>query len=260
MIQSQRYAKIEELVTERGIVNTREMAMLLNVTETTIRRDYEGLERMGKLVRVHGGAKSLEKKMVVTTRNEKEMKERTENAAEKEAVCKRAAGFVQDGACVFLDGGTSIVPMISYLKNKKVKIVTNSLLVANSFQESEAEMFLIGGSYIPKYNMSIGPLAISGIQRFNFDYAFISCVGADVKRNLMYTAEVETMAVKEAAMNLAAKSILLLDSSKLFIKGFCSLISLKSFDFIICNSDTGFSRDELPENFLLENVEPASTI
>lgn len=257
MIQSQRFAKIEELVNERGIVNTREMAALLNVTETTIRRDYEELERIGKLERVHGGAKCL-KKMVVTTRDEKEMKERTEWAAEKDAVCRRAVSFVEDGACVFLDGGSSVAPMIKYLKDKKVKIVTNSLLAANSFQTGEAEMFIIGGSYIPKYNMSIGPLAISEISRFNFDYAFISCIGADINRGLIYTAEVETMAVKEAAMKLADKSILLLDSSKLFIKGFCSLISLNSFDFVICNNDSRINRADLPENFLLETVEKNS--
>lgn len=256
MLQSQRFEKIEELVNERGIVNTREMAALLGVTEKTIRLDYEELEKKGRLIRVHGGAKSTKKK-VVTTRDEKYMKERTERAAQKEAVCKRAAAMVEEGACVFLDGGSSIAPMIRYLKNKRVKIVTNSQLVINAFDYGAAELFVIGGNYIPKYNLAAGPLAIAELGKFNFDYAFISCLGADIDRNAIYTSEMETMAVKEAAMKYAAKSILLMDATKLHIKGFCSLISLNAFDRVICDRDEYLNEEDLPGNFILETVTEA---
>lgn len=256
MLQSQRFVKIEELVNEKGIVNTKEMAVLLGVTEKTIRLDYEELEKRGRLVRVHGGAKSIKKK-IITTRDEKQMRERTEHLAEKEAICRRAAEMVTDGACVFLDGGSSIAPLIKYLRNKKIKIVTNSQLVVNAFDSEKVELFVVGGSYIPKYNMTAGPLALAEISRFNFDFAFISCLGVDIDRKMIYTAEVETMAVKEAAMKLAVKSILLIDSTKLYIKGFCSLISLTSFDTVLCNRTDYINMDDLPGNFILvgeENV------
>ena len=112
-------------------------------------------------------------------------------------------------------------------------------------------MFVIGGSYIPKYNLTAGPLALAEISRFNFDLAFPSCLGADIDCKLIYTAEVETMAVKEAAMKLAVKSILLMDASKLYIKAFCSLISLTSFDTVICNRTDYINKDDLPRNFIL---------
>ena len=255
MIQSQRFQKIEERANERGIVNTREMAALLGVTETTIRRDFEELERTGKIVRVHGGARSLKKKQIVTMGDELEIGKRTAHAKEKDAVCRKAASFVEDGACVFLDGGSSIVPMVRYLKNRRVKIVTNSLLAANTFQNGDAEVFLIGGSYIPKYGMSIGPLAIEALSKFNFDYAFISCIGVDLERKLIYTAEVETMAVKDAVIRLSATNILLLDSSKLYLKAFCSLVPLTAFDFAICNNDESINPDDLPGNFILVDVD-----
>lgn len=254
MLQSQRFEKIEEFVNEKGIVNTKEMAVILGVTEKTIRLDFEEMEKIGKLIRVHGGAKSTKKKIVTTT-DEKYMKERTERVAEKEAVCRRAASLVEDGSCVFLDGGSSIAPMVKYLKDRRIKIVTNSQLVVNAFDTGEAELFLIGGSYIPKYCMTTGPLAIAEIGRFNFDYTFISCLGADIDRNMIYTAEVETMAVKEAAIKVAVKNILLLDASKLYIKAFCSLISLKTFDMVICNSDASLNKSDLPGNFVLETVQ-----
>lgn len=115
MLQSQRFVKIEELVNEKGIVNTKEMAALLGVTEKTIRLDYEELEKRGRLVRVHGGAKSIKNK-IITTRDEKQMRERTEHLAEKEAVCRRAAEMVTDGSCVFLGWGIKYCAINQVLK------------------------------------------------------------------------------------------------------------------------------------------------
>ena len=84
MIASQRYEKIVEMVNERGIVNTKELAELLGVTETTIRRDCEKLENQGLLIRVHGGAKSIDHKTILSQQDEKTMDERTEQLDQKE--------------------------------------------------------------------------------------------------------------------------------------------------------------------------------
>ena len=42
----------------------------------------------------------------------------------KELVCKKAASFVKEGDCIFLDGITTVVPMVKYFKDKNIKIVT----------------------------------------------------------------------------------------------------------------------------------------
>ena len=104
MLASQRFEKIIEMVNEKGIVNTKELALILKVTETTIRRDTEELEKQGKIIRVHGGAKSINQKTVMSNRDEKDMKERTENYEKKDKVCKKAASFIKNGDCIFLDG------------------------------------------------------------------------------------------------------------------------------------------------------------
>ena len=112
MLASQRFEKIVEMVNERGIVNTKELSQILNVTETTIRRDTEELEKQGKIIRVHGGAKSINQKSIISNRDEKDMKERTENYDKKDKICQKAASFVKNGDCIFLDGGTTIAPIV----------------------------------------------------------------------------------------------------------------------------------------------------
>lgn len=251
MIASQRFEKIVEMVNERGIVNTKELAQTLEVTETTIRRDCEELEQRGKIIRVHGGAKSVNQKTITSNRDEKEMKERTDHYAEKCKVCEKAASFVKPGDCIFLDGGTTVAPMVKYLQGKSVKIVTHSQLIAEEFHDGDSELFMIGGKYIPEYNMSVGPIALSNLAQFNFDYAFLGCAGLDLERQVIYTTELETMLIKEKVMELAVRNYLLVDDSKLSIKGFYTFVGSSAFDAVICNEPEGGDVNDMPDNFII---------
>ncbi len=251
MLASERFSKIIDIVNNQEFVSTKELAKTLEVTETTIRRDCEELEKQGLIIRVHGGAKSVTQKMILSNKDELAMHERWLYAKEKDLVCQKAASFIKDGDCIFLDGGTSIVPMLRYIRGKKIKLVTHSQLIVNQFNDPDIELFVIGGKYIPEYNMSVGPIALAELERFNFDYAFISCAGVDIDRRLVYTAEMDTMAVKQSAMNLAVNKYLLVDSSKLSIKGFCSFISSDDFDAVICNDDEKINLEDIPNNYIL---------
>lgn len=253
MIASERFEKIVQIVDENGIANTRDLARMMDVTETTIRRDCEELEKQGKLLRVHGGAKRVNHKSITSNRDEKDVRERTEHYEEKCKVCEKAASFIQDGDCIFLDGGTSVVPILQYLKEKSVKIVTHSLLVAEAFRDLEldAELFLIGGHYVKEYNMSVGPVALGDLSRFNFDHAFLGCAGLDIEKQLVYTTEVETMMIKEKAMEQSVKNYLLIDSSKLSVRGFYSFVESTAFDAVICNQSEELESAEIPENVII---------
>ena len=189
MLASERFEKIVQMVNEKGIANTKELAQILNVTETTIRRDTEFLEKQGKIIRVHGGAKSINQKTVMSNQDEKDMKDRTENYEKKDEVCKKVAAFIKNGDCIFLDGGTTVAPIVKYLKGKNVKIVTNSMLVVKAFNDSDSELFVIGGKYIKEYDMSVGSIALNNLSNFNFDYrpAFKPCH----KRTLSLLASVD---------------------------------------------------------------------
>lgn len=252
MLASQRFENIIAITNERGFVSTKELSNLLAVTETTIRRDCEELEQQGFLLRVHGGAKSMKQKRIISYNDETTMNERFDlNGFEKEIICKKAASFVKDGDCIFLDGGTTVVSMLKYLRGKKIKIVTHSTLIANAFEDEDAELFMVGGKYIIKYNMSIGQITLSTLERFNFDHVFLSCSGIDIEKQMIYTTEMDTMAVKQKAFDLGIHKYMLVDNSKFQVKGFCNFISSSQFDGIISNQSDVYLEDELPDNFIL---------
>lgn len=251
MLASERFSKIIDIVNSQEFVSTKELSKTLEVTETTIRRDCEELEKKGLIIRVHGGAKSVAQKVILSNKDELAMHERWLYTKEKDLVCQKAASFIKDGDCIFLDGGTSIVPILRYIRGKKIKLVTHSQLIVNQFNDPDIELFVIGGKYILEYNMSVGPITLAELEKFNFDYAFISCAGVDIDRKLVYTAEIDTMAIKQSAMNLAVNKYLLVDYSKLSVKGFCSFISSDDFDAVICNNDDRIDLEKIPNNYIL---------
>ena len=59
MLKRERLMKICKIVNELGIVTVNEIIDELNVSDMTVRRDLDELEKSGKLLRIHGGAQSL---------------------------------------------------------------------------------------------------------------------------------------------------------------------------------------------------------
>lgn len=256
MLAHERNDYILTKLNAKGCVNVRHLSQELAVSEVTIRRDLEEMEKQGLLIRIHGGAKKNQKTDILSKNDESRMLDRLQlHFEQKNRVCKQAAEFIKDGDCVFLDGGTSIFPMLSYLQTKKIKIVTHSTLIQEHFDSDVAELFAVGGKLIPEYKMAVGPIALETLQRFNFDFAFIGCAGIDLLRHKVYTAEMDTLAVKKQAMQLAQQSYLLIDSSKTKIKGFCSFTDFSRFDGILCDEGVLQEDEELPENFMIAKTE-----
>lgn len=252
MIASERSNYIISRLKERETISLRDISRELGISEATARRDFEKLEQQGMLVRVHSGATRVgnferpaaEPSMVTPT-----MKPEV-NVAAKHLVAQRAAAFVQEGDCIFLDGGTSLAPMITCLAGKRIRIVTHNILIAQNFGDALADLFLVGGYYRSYHATTVGHHAEKMISQFHFDHAFFGCSGVDLKQHMAYNNDIDTIPVKEAAMKYSARNYLLIDDSKLDTTAYCRFSSLSAFDHVICNRREG-DATEYPSNFLL---------
>ena len=56
MLKKERLFTIVEMVNKKGILTVNEIINQLDVSDMTVRRDLDELEKSGKLLRVHGGA------------------------------------------------------------------------------------------------------------------------------------------------------------------------------------------------------------
>ena len=75
-----------------------------------------------------------------------------------------------------------------------------------------------------------------------------TCAGMDPISGQCYTAEMGTRELKEIAMKNSNHSYLLIDDSKLHVKGFCTFAQLDEFEDVFINRTTGM--ETLPDHFI----------
>ena len=252
MIALERRRCIMEQLIQKKLISLKEIAKELNISEITVRRDFEKLEQEGRLKRVSGGAalnqQSVDADLYDTA--ELSMKERfILQKHEKDSVAKFAAQFVNDGDNVFLDAGTSMRPLMNILSQKKIKIVTYNQLLVCSLKKANAEIFIVGGQFSPLYSMNVGAIAQDVLKQFYFNKAFFSCSGIDLQQKIVYTTEMESLLMKKIALGNASSAYLLLDHTKMDKHGFLKFVSTDAFTKIICDKNDNTSFTDLPDNF-----------
>lgn len=80
MLASERTRYIISQLNKKGIINLKDVAKELGISEATVRRDFEKLENEGKLKRVTGGAKLNDS--VEESSNDAELTMRAKKVAE----------------------------------------------------------------------------------------------------------------------------------------------------------------------------------
>src|SRR5580765_2421121 len=101
MLLDQRRQEILNLIESNGFVSLQQLSDRAGVSESTVRRDLEYLERVGQIRRTRGGAAYVGESL--TTLDERSV----QSLPQKEAVGRAAAALVQSGESVMLDGGTT---------------------------------------------------------------------------------------------------------------------------------------------------------
>ncbi len=249
MTVAEKEKRILDLLEEKNIVYTSELTKLLPASEATVRRTLAVLEKEGRLKRIAGGAVRTYHGAILKPEDEIFMRYRMSvNLEEKRQIAEYASREVRDGDCLFLDGGSSIAPMIEFLKDRSVRIVTNNHLLLSCLDEnSKAEVLIAGGLYLKQYAMSVGRSAREEVERYTYDRCFLSCMGFDLEKDMTYTTEPDTVEIKTAAVRNSRRSILLAGHSKLGIHGFCKFMPVSRFDAVY----TDQTEEAVPENVIL---------
>lgn len=233
MLAKEREQYIVKHLNQHGVIEVKELAIVLQTSEATIRRDLKELEKQGKLNRVHGGAI---RSSILSEKNESAVLTRSELQHDvKLKICQAIANQIHDQQCVYIDGGTSLAPLASMLSDRDISIVTNSELFLRNCHDITGNLYFVGGQYLDKYHMTIGPMALQQLQMFNFDAIYLSCSGISFEKQLCYTAEIGTTIIKQQAMKQTKSPFLVVDDSKINVTGFCTIASLNQFEGIFCN-------------------------
>lgn len=251
MLVAERQRKIVELVNERLSIRVSELSDVFNVTEETIRRDLERLEKEELLRRSHGGAVSIEKNNTETPYTEREIL----NSSEKKAIALEGVKLINPGDQIVLDASTTAWFMAKELEDMPLTVITNSIKVAIELSKKEqVKVISTGGMLLPKSLSYAGPLAERSLDKYFVNKAFISCKGVHLDEGLSDSNEWQAL-LKKKMLQIADKTILLADSSKFGVRTFVQIAKINQIDEIITDSKlSGDYINELNEKNINLNV------
>jgi DeoR family fructose operon transcriptional repressor len=212
MFEEERKQQIVKYVQSKSHTSVQELCDLLNVSESTIRRDLTDLESQKLLKRTHGGAIDLRSVNFEPTYSEKE----DQFKDEKELIAKRAAEFIENGDSLIIDAGTTTFYLASELiKFKHLTVVTNSIPLMQRLSNIPDIEIVATGGVLRKNTMAFtGPLSETVLDQIRVDKAFIATNGLDFTEGLT-TPNIVEAAVKQKMIHVANQVYVLADHSKI---------------------------------------------
>lgn len=225
-----RKQKILSRLEEAGEVDIRQLSLALDASEITIRRDLNQLASDGLLSRTHGGAiKIRQLEMPHTFSNKAAV-----NQEAKDNICRKAAAEIKEGDIIFMDCGSTVFRLCQFIKNKRIKVITNSIPVIYELQNSQVSLNIIGGEFDAERQAIHGKMAEEHIARYKAAKAFIGVDGIS-QRGLFANSE------KEAAITLALASsstdtYLLCDAAKIGKESYLKFADLSLVHTLITDS------------------------
>ena len=177
MLARQRQARIVDEVRRRGGVRVSDLTTLLDVSDMTVRRDLEQLDRRGLLLKVHGGAVLAGRSAEEPGFEAKSVRERRE----KDALAGAAAALVRPGQALAVGAGTTTRELATVLARiPDITVVTNSVRVAEAFAPTAAAsgqtVVLTGGVRTPS-DALVGPVASAALRTLHVDVLFLGVHG-----------------------------------------------------------------------------------
>ena len=138
MSSNLRHKEILSILDEQGSVSIRELTHRLYVSEATVRRDLNELEKAGALKRTFGGATPI----LNTNRQIPLFVRESLNSKAKNEICRRAAELIREGDTVFVDGSSTAQYLVKYIADiKDIIVVTYSIKTAELMCKSHIKTY-----------------------------------------------------------------------------------------------------------------------
>lgn len=230
MSYQSRKQKILKIVEEQGEAEVKELAQKVETSEITIRRDLTQMAADGLIFRTHGGAMKLS---LVNIPVSFEQKIAT-NIEQKDYIARLAAQEIQDGDIIFMDCGSTVFRLCQFIRNKRIKIITNSLPIVYELSNTKISINLIGGELDNKRQAIHGKIATEHIRQYQADKAFLGVDGISIENGLSAASENEAE-ITTAMSGNARQTYLLCDSSKLGKDKYLKFAPLNIIQVLVTN-------------------------
>ena len=216
-----REKQILEILLKEKRVSVPQLAKALFVSEPSVRRDLQSLEKQNLIKRIHGGA-ILEETTLSKNKIPFLIRE-YEQSDEKALIAKKAIDLICDNDVIFLDASTSCYYLIPFLASKRnLTVITNGVKTLTKLAEYGINTISTGGALLNSCLALVGEDAHKTIETYNADLALFSCRGISNDGYLTDISPEENNVRKRMILH-SKKSFLLCASGKIGKKYFHNL-------------------------------------
>jgi DeoR/GlpR family transcriptional regulator of sugar metabolism len=244
VLVEERRQRVLDLVTRRGFIALADLAQTLQVSESTLRRDLDHWQQEGVVRRTHGGAMFIGDASTLPALEERS----SSQLEEKRAIARTAAGRIEDGETILLDGGTTTLEVARLLVGRRLQIVTNSLPIAGLFASSrETDLVILGGYVYPRTGVALGPLTVRMMEDVHVHQLIMSCGGITSKG--LFNSNLLLVETERQMMRCADEVVVVADHTKIGRQALAHLCNLTDIDtLVVDNQLSAAQRDLLHQN------------
>jgi len=232
-----RRAFILEELARNQIIKVSDLSERFGVSEVSIRRDLDRLERLGLLKRVHGGAMAIPNAALGQSYAAK-MRCHIE---EKERIGRAAAQMIRKGNRLIFDSGSTVLQVArnisgDLLNSGNLTVITSSLPIVHELGSWKGvHLILLGGIYLPDYEVVVGPQTIANLNGLHADKVFLGTDGLTFSHGVT-TANVLEAEVDRAMVQAASEVIVVADSGKVGVIGLITIIPVTKINKLITDA------------------------
>jgi len=230
LLAAERRRVITERIKATGQVVVSALSTEFQVSEETIRRDLEWLEKEGIATRIYGGA--------VLTGNDRvappySIRKNT-NIEPKIAIARQLAELVHDGDTLMVDESSTAAYAVRALRQKKgITLITNSLELLREMNGQDTWNIVSTGGLLKSDVLAhVGPHALRTVRAYHVRYAILSCRGINDRLGLADSDDA-VVEIKQAMIAACDCAIVLADQRKFDRDGLVALGGIELVDKLI---------------------------
>lgn len=235
-----RQQKILDYFEHESSLGVTDLSERLEVSELTIRRDFNYLESKGLIKRYHGGAQKAGNSIQgIVNYDDKH----TLHLETKRKIAQAVISHISDKDTVFVNGGTTTMEVIKLLIDKDITIVTNHVAAFTLFDRSNAKLLSSGGEYNPVTKSYSGPLATCFLDKMVANICILGVNGITMQEGITTAYYQETLVNEEFINRTNGSVIVVADGSKIGKTFGFNTASIDRVNILV--TDTSADKEEL---------------
>lgn len=240
MSRAERQRLIVELLQQCKFLRVEELSQLLYTSPSSIRRDLSVLEAKRQVRRSHGGVTLFEEETAAFDVRIRK------NIVGKKRIAKKAAALLQDNLSVMLDGSSSAMYMLPYLKEHKgITVFSNNLKTVSGAIEAGLRTYCLGGEALDKSAVLSGTYTDEAAEKIYPDLLFFSSQCLSDEGEITDSSETENR-LRKIMLRNAEKTVFLCDSDKLGKRSLHRLCHIGDADYVFFDQEIDLQKFRKP--------------